>query len=325
MSISVAMCTYNGSKFLLEQLTSIANQTQAVDELVVCDDCSTDNTVEIIGQFAKTVTFPVRVFVNSTNLGSNRNFEKCLSLCQNEIIILCDQDDVWLPQKVEKICVCFTTNKHIDGVFSNANIIDEHSNLTGQTAWEAVSFGTKAQNLWKNGQAFDILLKGYVVTGATLAIRRYILPEILPVPTLIKELIHDGWIALWLSIDNRIMMVEEPLVLYRQHTSQQVGFGTQTQKIGFLDRFSRPRSQKSESILKKYHDSKNLYEYMVKQETVPTHYTILLKSRVAHYEVRSTLSDSILNRLLPILKNYRQYQVHDAGHWWKTMLGDIFE
>jgi glycosyltransferase involved in cell wall biosynthesis len=325
MSVSVAMCTYNGSRFLLEQLTSIANQTKSVDELVICDDCSTDDTIEIIKQFAKKVAFSVRIFVNATNLGSNRNFEKCLSLCQNDIIILSDQDDVWLPHKVEKICAYFTKNQDIEAVFSDAQVIDDQSKLTGRTAWETVSFDYKAQNLWKNGQAFDILLRGYVVTGATLAIRKRILPEVLPIPMLIKELIHDGWIALWLSINNRIAMLDEPLVHYRQHTSQQVGFGTQSGPVSLQDRLVRPRSIKLAPILKKYNDSKSLYEYLSKREAVPAHYLALLASRQAHYQMRSTLPNNHLRRLFPVLKNYTQYQKHDAGHWWKTMLGDIFE
>jgi glycosyltransferase involved in cell wall biosynthesis len=325
MSVSVAMCTYNGSRFLLEQLASIANQTQPIDELVVCDDCSTDNTIEIIEQFAKTVTFPVRLFINSTNLGSNRNFEKCLSLCKNEIIFLCDQDDVWHSQKVEKMCAFFAKNPIIDAVFSDANIIDQNSAPTGTRAWESISFDKEKQDLWKNSQAFDILLRGYVVTGATLAIRRSIVSEILPIPMLIKELIHDGWIAMWLSLTNRIALIEEPLTNYRIHATQQVGFGQQSRFITLKERFTRPRSEKLAPIIKKYEDSSRLYNYLAQSKTVPVHHLKLLNSRQAHYQMRSSLSVNTLKRVIPVLTNILQYKQHDVGHWWKAMLGDIFE
>src|SRR5882724_11959920 len=93
--ISVAMCTYNGAGFLSEQLESIAAQTRLPDELVICDDRSTDESVEIVRNFARHTPFSVRLEMNEENLGSTKNFEKSIGLCQGEIIALADQDDVW--------------------------------------------------------------------------------------------------------------------------------------------------------------------------------------------------------------------------------------
>src|SRR6266567_6944512 len=98
--ISVAMCTYNGARFLREQLESIAAQSRLPDELVVCDDGSTDETVETIKAFVGRAPFAVRLEINSKNLGSTKNFEKAIGLCEGEIIALADQDDVWKPQKL---------------------------------------------------------------------------------------------------------------------------------------------------------------------------------------------------------------------------------
>src|SRR5260370_27009832 len=99
-SISVAMCTFNGARFLPEQLQSIALQTLQPSELVICDDGSTDGTVGILQSFALSARFPVRIFCNQETLGPARNFEKAIGLCDGEIISLCDQDDVWRPEKL---------------------------------------------------------------------------------------------------------------------------------------------------------------------------------------------------------------------------------
>jgi glycosyltransferase involved in cell wall biosynthesis len=100
-SISVALCTYNGEEFLPKQLDSIKQQTCQVHELIVCDDGSRDATLTILEKFKDSVPFPVHIHQNSSNLGSSKNFEQCLQKCSGEIIFLCDQDDVWMPNKVE--------------------------------------------------------------------------------------------------------------------------------------------------------------------------------------------------------------------------------
>ena len=92
---SVAMCTYNGARFLGAQLASVAAQARAPDELVVCDDRSTDETARVVEEFAAAAPFRVRLHVNERNLGTTRNFERAVSLCEGDLIALSDQDDVW--------------------------------------------------------------------------------------------------------------------------------------------------------------------------------------------------------------------------------------
>src|SRR5438128_2977881 len=98
--ISIAMCTYNGEQFLRDQLASIAVQTRPPDELVVCDDHSADATCEIVARFAASSPFPVRLHVNEQNLGSTKNFEHAIRLCEGDIIALSAQYDDWLPEKL---------------------------------------------------------------------------------------------------------------------------------------------------------------------------------------------------------------------------------
>ena len=109
-SVSVALCTYNGTRYLKDQIDSIASQTRVPHELVVCDDCSSDDTVKILEAFASRAPFPVRLSVNPTNLGSTKNFAQAIALCRGDIIALCDQDDVWHPAKLERLASVFAVD-----------------------------------------------------------------------------------------------------------------------------------------------------------------------------------------------------------------------
>src|SRR5580698_1985958 len=100
MKLSVALCTYNGERFLPEQLASIREQSRLPDELVICDDASADQSVAIATRFAERAPFPVRIEANSRNLGSTPNFARAIELCNGDAIVLSDQDDVWLPDKL---------------------------------------------------------------------------------------------------------------------------------------------------------------------------------------------------------------------------------
>ena len=103
MKVSIALATYNGAKYLKQQLDSFQAQTCLPDELVVCDDCSKDNTVEILEEFKETASFIVIIIQNESNLGYTGNFEKAISLCSGNLIFISDQDDVWFNNKIETI------------------------------------------------------------------------------------------------------------------------------------------------------------------------------------------------------------------------------
>src|ERR1700677_1057663 len=141
--VSVAMCTYNGSRYVSEQLLSIASQGRVPDELVVCDDGSVDNTVDLLDEFASQAPFQVRILVNDQTLGPAKNFEKAILLCQGEIIALADQDDIWRTQKLEVLIRAFEQNPGAAYVFSDAEMADELGHPQGQKLWDAVSFREK--------------------------------------------------------------------------------------------------------------------------------------------------------------------------------------
>ena len=143
MKLSVALCTYNGSKFIEQQINSILNQTIKVDEIIVCDDTSSDATVSILKKLQ--VTHPCIVIIeNEINLRSTKNFEKAIQLCSGDYIFLADQDDLWNTEKVAKTLAIFKENPTAEGVFTNADLIDDNgTKLSHKTIWDSVFFFEK--------------------------------------------------------------------------------------------------------------------------------------------------------------------------------------
>ena len=138
--ISVALCTFNGERFLPRQLASIQQQTRLPDELVICDDRSTDTTLAIVRDFASAVSFPVKVMQNERNLGSTKNFENAMRLCSGDLIALSDQDDVWYPQRLARSEQELQSHPAAGLVFSDGEIIDDEDRSTGARMWPSTQF-----------------------------------------------------------------------------------------------------------------------------------------------------------------------------------------
>lgn len=231
MKLSIAMCTYNGARHLQEQLNSIARQTRLPDELVVCDDGSSDGTPEAVRKFAAGAPFVVRLYVNEKNLGSTRNFEKAISLCEGDVIALSDQDDVWLPEKLQRFEAEFAASPEVGLVFSDALVVDESLRPLDYTLWQSLEFTPQWQKRLTQGHAFQVLLENFYVTGATMAFRSRLRELALPIhATSLRrfgkkpmEFIHDAWIALMAAAAAELVPISEALIKYRQHSAQQLG------------------------------------------------------------------------------------------------------
>lgn len=216
------MCTFNGVHYLRQQLESLAAQTRLPDELIVCDDCSTDETLQILEEFCRSAPFPVLLRVNEETLGSTRNFEQAASLCTGELIAFSDQDDVWKAEKLKLIEAEFEKRPDVGLVFTDAEIVDEGLGPTGRFMWCEIGFREREKELIRKGRAVEVLLPGWSVTGATMAFRAKFRDLIFPIPTDLP-MIHDGWIALMIAAVAPIEFIDRPLILYRQHSGQQVG------------------------------------------------------------------------------------------------------
>ena len=219
-SYSVALCSYNGEKYIHQQIDSILSQTHKPSEIVVCDDGSTDRTPEILTEYQKQYPEIFRIHFNEINLRSVKNFEKAISLCSKEIIFLSDQDDIWAENKAEKIVSFLDNHPEIDVVATNGFCIDENGAVHEKySLWDAPVF---LREKGKNIDYFEIILHCNIATGASMAFRAALKPEIMPFPVL-KDYHHDEWIALNTARKGRFEFLNDKLFYYRTHQEQQVG------------------------------------------------------------------------------------------------------
>ena len=221
MTISVALCTYNGEKYIKEQIDSILQQTLNVNEIIVCDDQSTDNTVTVLNQYSIEHPDLFKIYCNDINLRSVKNFEKAISLCTGDIIFLSDQDDIWVTNKVEKYIEHFNKKQYIQVIASNGYCIDENSKVTEMYAiWDVPEF-LREQNITFN--YFELITYiSNIATGASMAFRKEILREVLPFP-IIENFHHDEWIAIISANKKAFELLNEKYFYYRKHENQQVG------------------------------------------------------------------------------------------------------
>ncbi|GAA4148929.1 glycosyltransferase [Chryseobacterium ginsenosidimutans] len=221
MKISIALCTYNGEKFIREQIDSILKQTQKVSEIVICDDGSVDSTIEILQNYKNRYPEIFKIHINKKNLKSVKNFEKAIALCTGDIIFLSDQDDIWEREKVKTYCHFIENHSDISVICSNGFIINENSKKIDQyTIWDIPKF-FKEKNEIVNYYEIIAFISN-IATGASMAIRREFIENILPIPE-IEGFHHDEWIALIAAYENKFAMIDDKLFSYRFHENQQVG------------------------------------------------------------------------------------------------------
>ncbi len=211
-SVSVAICTYNSARFLAEELESIARQTVLPTEAVVCDDGSTDGTLNILEAWRDSVPFPVKIYRNTENLGYTKNFEKAVSACSGEIILLADHDDVWMPTRVEAVCRAFAEDSELALATSDARIIDADGVEQGMSLREFVA-RMHLHDFWRFFFPNDVEM--VLWTGCTMALRRKFLSICLPIPPEIA--CHDIWFYITSALSARIAFLPEPLLKYRLH------------------------------------------------------------------------------------------------------------
>jgi glycosyltransferase involved in cell wall biosynthesis len=312
--ISVAMCTYNGERYLREQLESIANQTMLPSEIVICDDGSVDATPVIVADFALSAPFKVQFIRNSTNLGSTKNFEQAIELCDGKLIALCDQDDIWRPEKLAVLAAALR-DSGAGGVFSNGLLMDEESRVIGGSLWGANHFDCKREGFNSDTKgAISDLLKRNVVTGATLMFRSDLRGLILPVP---KEWIHDGWLAWMLVLHSRLLGVAEPLILYRVHASQQVGVLNRSLSARLLR--ARETGMHDYCLIERQFGL--LFEYAQSHaEACEPELCRRIDAKRRHAAFRAQLNGNRLRRWVEITNQFFAYRAYSQG--WQSMLKD---
>ena len=323
-TISIAMCTFNGADYLQEQLVSIAKQTCLPDELVVCDDGSTDSTLQILDEFKKKVLFPVIIHCNKKRLGATKNFEKAIKLCKGEIIVLSDQDDIWLPQKIKKIAETFKKNPDAGYSFSNAIVVDEKLNPFNYTLWDYVSFTANRRRKFKQGNQIEVLVGRSVVTGATMALSKTITNWILPIP---EEWVHDKWIALLASAaEEKGIFIEEPLMKYRLHSKQSIGINMDgDKKLNLIEQFKRAYNTKLESYEIVIDRLVYILNRLNEVNKMTKRTNEFLKGKIKHLHERQCIHNySRWKRINRIFKELISRRYHRFSNGWKSVLKDLF-
>ncbi len=221
MKISVALASYNGARFIGEQLRSLAAQTHRPDELIVTDDGSNDETIRIITDFARTAPFDVKLFQNPQRLGFGQNFGKALALCSGDIVFLCDQDDSWFPQKIERIVELAQSMPKMQLFTNDAIITDADLRPTAFTLLGQITTLGQSRN--------------QLVSGCCSAVKRDLLQICLPIPDCV--LWHDKWIAKIAASCSTKYVLDQPLQYYRRHKSNaSTGIGSLPRKITRKDK-----------------------------------------------------------------------------------------
>lgn len=211
--VSIAMATYNGERFLPEQLESFLTQTRLPDELVVCDDGSTDATLDVLRAFAARASFPVRIHANPTRLGWRENFFKAASLCEGDWIAFSDQDDVWLPEKLERCLGALSRSGALLAVHQ-VRVVDQNLNPTGATQPDVPRDPTPDPTAW---------VPWRVVQGLCMVASHRLFHDFDPrrrPPDFRKaseRYAHDQWALLVAQALGRVVLMSDELALYRQH------------------------------------------------------------------------------------------------------------
>lgn len=247
-TVSVALCTHNGARYIDEQVRSILAQSEMPAEVVVSDDASSDDTVARIeaawiglGHGAPVL----RIIRNPVALGVSRNFEQAALACTADLVALCDQDDSWQPHRLATIVAQFTEHPELELLFTDAWLVDAAGERLGMSLFDALEIGQHEVTAVRDGRAFDVLLRRNLVTGATTVFRRSLLAAAVPFSPV---WVHDEWLAIIAAARSRVDLLTEQLVEYRQHGANEIGMRVPTlrYKVG---RVFEPRADRYSDLL----------------------------------------------------------------------------
>lgn len=214
--VSVVVSTYNGAKYLSTQLDSVINQTYSPLEIIVVDDASSDNTASILESYKKTNS-NIKVHLFDNNVGYIKNFERGITLAKGDYIALCDQDDWWHPEKIERLV---NTIGDADLVYCDSQFVDSNLNPLGD------NFSDK-KNLVSSNNPLHFTIEN-CVSGHACLFKTSLLKHAFPFPDLVP---HDWWVTFLASCYNGVSYYDDALVKYRIHDSNVIVNNTKKNKV----------------------------------------------------------------------------------------------
>lgn len=317
--ISVALCTCDGARYLDDLLESLESQTFGANELIASDDASLDDTAAKLEAYAGHAACTVKLLRNPQRLGVSGNFNQAIMACGEDCISLCDQDDVWLPGKLAKLAAAMAEHQDAVAVFSDALVVDENLVPLGYTMWQRAGFTSARQGHIYEDRAWHALFKDPIVTGATLMFKRELLPFILPMP---ENWIHDAWIAQIAVSQGRLVAIDEPLILYRQHGANVIG----GQRISISEQFRRAKNLGRLGLVKREIGRyRTLYERLVTFPATSRVKTMmkLTEEKLVHLERRRTLANNRLLRLPGVLGELLNGNYGRFAKDWRNVAADL--
>jgi len=310
--ISVVICTFNGEQFLAPQLESILAQTLLPEEIVVSDDGSTDRTLELAREISasSSVAKSIRWVTTSRKkpLGPAKNFEQALGRASQGLIALADQDDVWIPEKLQVLAHRLGREPSAALVHSDARLIDGRG-IKGLTLMKTLGVTRAELRNLEKGRGLAALMRRNLVTGATVMIRRELLEKASPFP---HGWMHDEWLGLVAALQGALVFEKGTLVEYRQHGNNAIGASRTT----LSDARSRLKEARGT-----FFDRKNLRNAALVSlvSAPPTWLTpanrAVLEGKIAHDSWRTGLGSLRVRRIVPvILQGLRgSYSVYSRG------------
>lgn len=320
LATSIVLCTYNGARFLAAQWASLLAQSRLPDEIVVRDDGSDDGTwalLQALRSRAEDRGVNVQLHRNPRNLGYVANFAAALQDASGSVLILCDQDDVWHGDKITTLTAEFEHRADLLLLCGDARRIDAAGGALSRSLFDVLKVSRGELRRIHAGQGFGVLLRRSLATGATIALRRTLLTDALPVP---EGWVHDEWLAIVAAALGGFDCVEAPLVDYRQHGGNQVGMpdrGLVVQLGGLL----RPPPASVDVLLRR---DRVLRERLgARAARVPLGCVQRVDEKLRHLHVRGTLRGTPWQRSGLVLREWLGGRYQRYGSGWRSALRDL--
>lgn len=272
--VDILLATYNGEKYVREQIESILNQTYQNIQIIISDDCSKDGTREILKEYEQ--NDKIKVFYQEKNLGYVKNFEFLLRQVEHNLYMLSDQDDVWKKEKIEK-SVEKLEKENLDLVFGDLEVVDENLNTICKSYNQYMHLSRKIE---KYSSDYRLQYLYNCMTGCTILSKKEYLDKILPLPTNSKYMIHDYWIGLIISLNGKVGYLKEPYILYRQHGNNQVGIVKASHELSKLGQVRELSIEMKLGVFETYIQQERIFpESLRKQNREIVEYLQMLKTK----------------------------------------------
>lgn len=294
-TVSVVLCTFDGARYVERQVESILTQSRPIDELVVSDDGSSDDTVERVRAVHARLApeLPLVLLQNERPLGVVGNFEQAMRAAHGGLIALADQDDVWHPHRIRSAVDAFAADPGLMVVHSDAALVDAAEAPLGGSLLDALEVADDDRAALRSGDAFGVLLRRNLATGTTMTLDARLLPVAIPFP---PDWVHDEWLAAVGAAIGRLRLIETPLVDYRQHGGNQIG----ASRPGLRQKLRRVFESRAERNGRLLRRAEQLAERLV-TTTAPADAVERAEAKLGFERMRSALPGARLRRIGPVL------------------------